>query len=86
MHYIILINNNNSTIALAAPGKYKVAVVGGGPSGACAAEILAQNPKIETIMFERKMDNCKPCGGAIPVCMVDEFNVSFINILFIFIY
>ena len=27
-------------------------------------------------MFERKMDNCKPCGGAIPVCMVEEFNVS----------
>ena len=26
-------------------------------------------------MFERKMDNCKPCGGAIPVCMVDEFNL-----------
>jgi len=61
--------------ALSASGKYRVAVVGGGPSGACAAEILAQNPKIETIMFERKMDNCKPCGGAIPVCMVEEFNL-----------
>ncbi len=24
-------------------------------------------------MFERKMDNCKPCGGAIPLCMVEEF-------------
>jgi len=55
--------------------KFKVAVVGGGPSGACAAEILAQNPDIECTIFERKMDNCKPCGGAIPVCMVDEFDL-----------
>ena len=21
------------------------------------------------------MDNCKPCGGAIPLCMVDEFKL-----------
>jgi geranylgeranyl diphosphate/geranylgeranyl-bacteriochlorophyllide a reductase len=21
------------------------------------------------------MDNAKPCGGAIPVCMVEEFNL-----------
>ena len=21
------------------------------------------------------MDNCKPCGGAIPLCMVDEFEL-----------
>jgi geranylgeranyl reductase len=55
--------------------KYKVAVVGGGPAGACAAEIFAQEPNIETVMFERKMDNCKPCGGAIPLCMVDEFKL-----------
>ena len=26
-------------------------------------------------MFERKFDNAKPCGGAIPVCMVEEFNL-----------
>ena len=44
-----------------APGtKYKVAVIGGGPSGACAAEALATNPNIECILFERKMDNAKP--------------------------
>ena len=55
--------------------KYKVAVVGGGPSGACAAEIFAQEKGIETVMFERKMDNAKPCGGAIPLCMVAEFNM-----------
>jgi flavin-dependent dehydrogenase len=50
-------------------------VVGGGPSGACAAEALARNPNIECVLFERKMDNAKPCGGAIPVCMVEEFNL-----------
>ena len=55
--------------------KYKVAVVGGGPSGACAAEIFAQEKGIDTVMFERKMDNAKPCGGAIPLCMVGEFDI-----------
>jgi geranylgeranyl reductase len=52
----------------------RVAVVGGGPSGACTAETLAQGG-IETYLIERKMDNCKPCGGAIPLCMIDEFDL-----------
>jgi geranylgeranyl reductase len=55
--------------------RYKVAVIGGGPSGACAAEIFAQERSIDTVMFERKMDNAKPCGGAIPLCMVGEFDI-----------
>ncbi len=75
--------------------KLRVAIVGGGPSGSCAAEILAQvvffrvesfywhhrpdsceqEPNVETYIFERKMDNAKPCGGAIPICMVDEFQI-----------
>lgn len=55
--------------------RYKVAVVGGGPSGACAAEIFAQEKGIDTVMFERKLDNAKPCGGAIPLCMVGEFDI-----------
>ena len=55
--------------------KYKVAVVGGGPAGACAAEIFAQEKNIDTVMFERKFDNAKPCGGAIPLCMVGEFGL-----------
>jgi geranylgeranyl reductase len=54
---------------------YRVAVVGGGPSGACAAEIFAQEKNIETTLFERKLDNAKPCGGAIPLCMVGEFDI-----------
>lgn len=52
----------------------RVAVVGGGPSGSCAAEILAK-AGIETWLFERKLDNAKPCGGAIPLCMVSEFEI-----------
>jgi geranylgeranyl reductase len=52
----------------------RVAVIGGGPSGACAAETLAE-AGIETFLIERKLDNCKPCGGAIPICMVDEFKL-----------
>lgn len=38
--------------------KLRVAVIGGGPSGACAAETLAKGG-IETFLIERKMDNCK---------------------------
>ena len=55
--------------------KYKIAVVGGGPSGACAAEIFAQEKSVDTVLFERKLDNAKPCGGAIPLCMVGEFDI-----------
>ena len=49
-------------------------MVGGGPAGAAAAETLAK-AGIETYLFERKLDNCKPCGGAIPLCMVEEFDL-----------
>jgi len=52
----------------------RVAVVGGGPSGSSAAEILAK-AGIETFLIERKLDNAKPCGGAIPLCMVSEFDL-----------
>lgn len=55
--------------------RYKVAVVGGGPSGACAAEIFAQEKGIDTVLIERKMNNAKPCGGAIPLCMIGEFDI-----------
>lgn len=48
--------------------KLRVAVIGGGPAGASAADQLSKEG-VETYLIERKMDNCKPCGGAIPLCM-----------------
>ncbi|KAK6925017.1 FAD/NAD(P)-binding domain [Dillenia turbinata] len=56
-------------------GRYlRVAVIGGGPAGGSAAETLAKGG-IETFLIERKLDNCKPCGGAVPLCMVGEFDL-----------
>jgi len=52
----------------------RVAVVGSGPAGSSAAETLAK-AGIETFLIERKLDNAKPCGGAIPLCMVSEFDL-----------
>lgn len=48
--------------------------MGSGPAGSSAAEVLAK-AGIETYLFERKLDYAKPCGGAIPLCMVDEFDL-----------
>lgn len=56
------------------PLSLRVAVVGSGPAGSSAAETLAK-AGIETYLFERKLDNAKPCGGAIPLCMVGEFDL-----------
>jgi len=56
------------------PLALRVAVVGSGPAGSSAAETLAK-AGIETYLIERKLDNAKPCGGAIPLCMVDEFDL-----------
>jgi geranylgeranyl reductase len=53
---------------------YDVAVIGGGPSGAVAAEILARAGH-STILIERKLDNVKPCGGAIPLGLIEEFSI-----------
>ena len=36
----------------------RVAVVGGGPAGACAADTLAQGG-CETYLIERNLENCK---------------------------
>ncbi|KAK4738125.1 hypothetical protein R3W88_001822 [Solanum pinnatisectum] len=54
--------------------KLRVAVIGGGPAGSSAAEALATGG-IETFLFERSPATAKPCGGAIPLCMLDEFSI-----------
>lgn len=35
--------------------KYSVAVVGGGPSGSCAAEVFARDKTIKSYLIERKV-------------------------------
>ncbi|KAF2949531.1 hypothetical protein DAI22_01g117800 [Oryza sativa Japonica Group] len=52
----------------------RVAVVGGGPAGASAAEALA-SAGAQAFLLERNPSGAKPCGGAIPLCMLDEFAI-----------
>lgn len=54
--------------------KLRAAVIGGGPAGSSAAEALAGGG-VETFLFERSPSGAKPCGGAIPLCMLDEFDI-----------
>ncbi|CBI24349.3 unnamed protein product, partial [Vitis vinifera] len=54
--------------------KLRAAVIGGGPAGSSAAETLAAGG-IETFLFERSPASSKPCGGAIPLCMLEEFSI-----------
>ncbi|EXB54685.1 Geranylgeranyl diphosphate reductase [Morus notabilis] len=54
--------------------KLRAAVIGGGPAGSSAAEALAAGG-VETFLFERAPSGAKPCGGAIPLCMLDEFQI-----------
>ncbi|KAK9279841.1 hypothetical protein L1049_013523 [Liquidambar formosana] len=54
--------------------KLRAAVIGGGPAGSSAAETLAA-AGIETFLFERSPSSSKPCGGAIPLCMLHEFSI-----------
>jgi len=50
---------------------YDVVVVGGGPSGATAAEDLARAGK-SVAMIDRD-GRIKPCGGAVPPRLIDDF-------------
>ena len=54
-----MLASNGESLAGAGFKMLRVAVVGGGPSGSCAAEVLAK-AGIETWLFERKLDNAKP--------------------------
>jgi geranylgeranyl diphosphate/geranylgeranyl-bacteriochlorophyllide a reductase len=54
--------------------RYDVAVIGGGPSGAVAAAELAK-AGLSTILIERNLSNIKPCGGAIPLGLIEEFSI-----------
>lgn len=52
---------------------YDVVVVGGGPSGATAAEDLARAGK--SVAFIDRAGRIKPCGGAIPPRLISDFDI-----------
>ena len=53
--------------------KYDVVVVGGGPSGATAAEDLARTG--HKVALIDRAGRIKPCGGAIPPRAIRDFNI-----------
>ena len=53
---------------------YDVVVVGGGPSGATAAEDLARSG--HTVAMIDRGGRIKPCGGAIPPRLMQDFNIT----------
>ncbi|MFT6025014.1 MAG: geranylgeranyl reductase [Ascidiaceihabitans sp.] len=52
---------------------YDVVIIGGGPSGATAAEDLARSGK--SVAFIDRAGRIKPCGGAIPPRAIQDFDV-----------
>ncbi len=51
--------------------QYDVVVIGGGPSGATAAEDLARSG--HTVAMIDRAGRIKPCGGAVPPRLIDDF-------------
>ena len=52
---------------------YDITVIGGGPSGATAAEQLAKKG-FKVALIDRA-GRIKPCGGAIPPRLIEDFKI-----------
>ncbi|MGD1871273.1 MAG: FAD-dependent oxidoreductase, partial [Neomegalonema sp.] len=53
--------------------RYDVVVVGGGPSGATAAEQLAREG--HSVALLDRAGRIKPCGGAVPPRLIEDFEI-----------
>jgi geranylgeranyl reductase len=60
-------------VAAAAAADYDVVVIGGGPSGSTAATELARRGR--RVALVDRAGRIKPCGGAIPTALIDEFAI-----------
>jgi len=52
----------------------KILIVGGGPAGATAAAVLAQNGA-DCLLLEKNRSRTKPCGGGLAVSAFEEFDL-----------
>jgi len=54
--------------------KYDVTIVGGGPAGSTAAKFLSEKGIKTLIIDKSKFPRDKPCGGGIPIRLLDRYN------------